>query len=243
MLKNNAQALQRLSKKISYNFTDQRLLLQALTHRSAKGAHNERLEFLGDSILGFIIAETLYQRFPKENEGVLTRMRSSLVKGVTLAEIARGFDLGEHLILGPGELKSGGHRRESILEDAVEAIIGAVYLDSNIEECKALVLHWFAKRLDAIRPGQEQKDPKTRLQEYLQGRQIPLPQYEVIDTSGQSHNQEFTVRCTTSEIDTDVVTKGTSRRKAEQAAAQKVLELILARQEKRKLSSNKQASK
>lgn len=225
-MRNNQQAIARLSKKIGYQFKDQALLLQALTHRSAKGVHNERLEFLGDSILGFVIAEALFEKFPKHNEGDLTRMRSSLVKGVTLAELGRGFDLGEHLILGPGELKSGGHRRESILEDAVEAIIGAVYLDSNIQTCKTLILNWFEKRLTAIKPGNDQKDPKTRLQEYLQGRKIELPQYEVIQITGQSHNQEFTVRCTTSVTDKDVVTKGSSRRKAEQAAAEQVLELI-----------------
>ncbi|MGB1199903.1 MAG: ribonuclease III [Thalassotalea sp.] len=222
------QALARLSKKIGYKFTDQSLLLQALTHRSAKGDHNERLEFLGDSILGFTIAQKLYEQFPKVNEGDLTRMRSSLVKGVTLAEIARDFGLGDYLILGPGELKSGGHRRESILEDAVEAIIGAVFLDANIEVCRKLILSWFEQRLAKIQPGQAQKDPKTRLQEYLQGRKIDLPLYEVIDTTGQSHNQEFTIRCTTEVLKKDVITKGSSRRKAEQAAAEQVLTLLKA---------------
>jgi len=225
-LKNNAQAIRRLCNKIGYSFKNESLLLQALTHRSAKGIHNERLEFLGDSILGFVIAEQLYQKFPKHDEGDLTRMRSSLVRGATLAEIARGFDLGDHLILGPGEMKSGGHRRESILEDAVEAIIGAVYLDANIETCKKLILSWFESRLKVIQPGTTHKDPKTRLQEYLQGRKIPLPVYEVINTTGQSHNQEFTVKCTTQVVNQEVISKGTSRRKAEQAAAQKILELI-----------------
>jgi ribonuclease-3 len=239
MMNSNAQVIARLSKKLGYSFNDQSLLLQALTHRSAKGAHNERLEFLGDSILGFIIAETLYEKFPQQNEGDLTRMRSSLVKGVTLAEIARDFDLGDFLILGPGELKSGGHRRDSILEDAVEAIIGAVYIDSDIYTCKDLVLQWFAQRLGSIKPGQEQKDPKTRIQEYLQGRKIPLPQYEVIHTTGQSHNQEFTVRCVIKELDIEVTTKGTSRRKAEQAAASKVLEVIKANKPAKKTLSKK----
>ena len=222
----NIHNLARLTKKLGYEFNDASLLQQALTHRSAKGAHNERLEFLGDSILGFVIAEALFEQFPKHDEGDLTRMRSSLVKGVTLAEIARDFSLGECLILGPGELKSGGHRRESILEDAIEAIIGAVYLDSGIERCKVLILSWFYSRLRAIKPGNEQKDPKTRLQEYLQGRKIPLPSYDVVDTTGQSHNQEFTVRCQTSVIDDEVIAKGTSRRKAEQEAAQQILALI-----------------
>lgn len=226
MIKNNAQAIARLTKRLGYKFNDESLLIQALTHRSAKGAHNERLEFLGDSILGFVIAEELFERFPAQDEGDLTRMRSSLVKGVTLAELGKDFSLGEHLILGPGELKSGGHRRESILEDAIEAIIGAVYLDSDGATCKELILRWFSSRLTKIKPGSVHKDPKTRLQEYLQGRKIELPSYEVIHTTGQSHNQEFTVRCTTQIIDKEVVCKGTSRRKAEQAAAQQVLEII-----------------
>lgn len=225
-MKVNPHNLARLTKKLGYEFSDPALLVQALTHRSAKGAHNERLEFLGDSILGFVIAEALFEQFPKHDEGDLTRMRSSLVKGVTLAEVARDFELGECLILGPGELKSGGHRRESILEDAIEAIIGAVYLDSDISRCKALILNWFEKRLTVIKPGNEQKDPKTRLQEYLQGRKIPLPSYEVINTTGQSHNQEFTVRCQTEVTNEVVISKGTSRRKAEQAAAQQILVLI-----------------
>lgn len=226
-MKTNPHDLARLTKKIGYQFKDDSLLLQALTHRSAKGQHNERLEFLGDSILGFVIAEALFEQFPKHDEGDLTRMRSSLVKGVTLAEIARDFDLGECLILGPGELKSGGHRRESILEDAIEAIIGAIYLDSDINKCKELILLWFSNRLRVIKPGNEQKDPKTRLQEYLQGRKIPLPNYDVIDTTGQSHNQQFTVRCVAEVIDQEVIAKGTSRRKAEQAAAEQILELIV----------------
>jgi ribonuclease-3 len=223
---NTPVAITRLSKKIGYSFKEPALLLQALTHRSAKGAHNERLEFLGDSILGFVIAEVLFKQFPQHAEGDLTRMRSSLVKGVTLAEVGRDFELGQHLILGPGELKSGGHRRDSILEDAIEAIIGAVYLDSDLPTCQALILSWFEQRLAAIKPGNEQKDPKTRLQEYLQGRKIPLPQYEVINTTGQSHNQQFTVRCTTSVLKKEVITKGSSRRKAEQSAALQVLTLI-----------------
>jgi ribonuclease-3 len=239
MIKNTAIAINQLSKKLGYSFQEPSLLTQALTHRSAKGAHNERLEFLGDSILGFVIAETLYEKFPQENEGDLTRMRSSLVKGVTLAEVARGFNLGEYLTLGPGELKSGGHRRDSILEDAVEAIIGAVYIDSDMATCKALILSWFTERLNEIKPGQSQKDPKTRLQEYLQGRKIPLPLYEVINTTGQSHNQEFTVRCTTAEIGEAVITKGTSRRKAEQSAADKVLKIILENNAKHKRASKK----
>lgn len=219
-------AHRKLSKKLGYQFKEPALLKQALTHRSAKGVHNERLEFLGDSILNFVIAQVLYEMFPKSSEGELTRMRSSLVKGVTLAEIARDFHLGEHLILGPGELKSGGFRRDSILEDAIEAIVGAIFLDADINTVQKVVLNWFAQRLASIKPGQEQKDPKSLLQEYLQGRKIALPQYDVIQITGQSHQQEFTVRCSSEKLNVEVITKGTSRRKAEQEAAQQLLEKI-----------------
>ncbi|TRX54528.1 ribonuclease III [Thalassomonas sp. M1454] len=218
--------LSRLTSKLGYQFNDKQLLIQALTHRSAKGANNERLEFLGDSILGYVIARELFDRFPKSSEGELTRMRSSLVRGVTLADIGRDFDLGDYLILGPGELKSGGFRRDSILEDAVEAIIGAIFLDSDMDNCRRLILSWFDARLNKIQPGSAQKDPKTRLQEYLQGRKQPLPVYEVTDTKGQSHNQEFTVSCSVQGLKDVIISKGTSRRKAEQAAAEKVLELL-----------------
>lgn len=218
--------LNRLEKKLGYSFNDKLLLTQALTHRSAKGENNERLEFLGDSILGYIIARALFDKFPKASEGELTRMRSSLVRGVTLAEIGRHFGLGEHLILGPGELKSGGFRRDSILEDAVEAIIGVIFLDSDMITCRALVLDWFATRIEQISPGKSQKDPKTRLQEYLQGRRLPLPIYDVTETTGQSHNQQFTVSCVVETLADTIFSKGTSRRKAEQAVAEKALELL-----------------
>lgn len=218
--------LSRLTTKLGYQFNDKQLLTQALTHRSAKGANNERLEFLGDSILGYVIARELFDRFPKSSEGELTRMRSSLVRGVTLADIGRDFDLGDYLVLGPGELKSGGFRRDSILEDAVEAIIGAVFLDSDMDNCRALILAWFETRINKIQPGLTQKDPKTRLQEYLQGRKKPLPLYEVTDTKGQSHNQEFTVSCSVQGLADVIISKGTSRRKAEQGAAEKALELL-----------------
>ncbi|MBL4908799.1 MAG: ribonuclease III [Alteromonadaceae bacterium] len=217
---------QQLSKRLGYQFNNAELLEQALTHRSAKGVHNERLEFLGDSVLGFVIAEDLYQKFPQSSEGELTRMRSSLVKGVTLAELARDFDLGDYLILGPGELKSGGFRRDSILEDAIEAIIGAIFLDADMDTIKAVILQWFESRLSQMNPANEQKDPKSRLQEYLQGRKIPLPQYEVIQIAGQSHQQEFTVRCSSEKLAIAVTTKGASRRKAEQEGALQLLEKI-----------------
>ena len=172
--------LNRLASLLGHQFADADLLKRAITHRSAGSRHNERLEFLGDSILSLVIAETLYQRFPDVSEGDMSRMRATLVREKTLAELAREFDLGEYLILGPGELKSGGFRRESILADTVEAIIGAIYLDAGMDVIRQLLLNWYAQRLEEIRPGAEQKDPKTRLQEFLQGRRRPLPSYVVV---------------------------------------------------------------
>ena len=216
----------KLEKKIGYQFNDAELINLALTHRSANGKHNERLEFLGDSILSFVIADDLYHRFPKVNEGDMSRMRATLVRGNTLAELGREFELGDHLKLGPGELKSGGFRRDSILADAVEAIIGAIYLDSDIEVVRGIILSWYKTRLDAIKPGVSQKDPKTRLQEFLQGRRKPLPAYTVTNIKGEAHNQEFTVECKVAGVDKPVIGKGTSRRKAEQAAAETALEQL-----------------
>ncbi|NLS12842.1 ribonuclease III [Vibrio sp. SM6] len=218
--------VEKLETKLGYRFVDAEFLSLALTHRSAHSKHNERLEFLGDSILSFVIADDLYQRFPKVNEGDMSRMRATLVRGHTLAELGREFGLGDHLKLGPGELKSGGFRRDSILADAVEAIIGAIYLDSGIEAARHTVLAWYQSRLEAIKPGVSQKDPKTRLQEFLQGRRKPLPEYTVTNIKGEAHNQEFTVECHVAGMDKPVVGKGTSRRKAEQAAAETALEQL-----------------
>lgn len=214
-----------LQKKLGYEFSDESLLIQALTHRSFKGAHNERLEFIGDSLLGMFVAEALYFDFPKATEGELTRMRSQIVKGQTLTAIAKEFELSQWLRLGPGEMKSGGCRRDSILEDVIEAIIGSVYLDSNIEQCKEFVLKLVKKRLDDVDPSNALKDPKTQLQEWLQSRKRPLPVYEVINTTGQAHNQTFTVSCTLDDGQ-QLEATGTSRRKAEQSAARKALEVI-----------------
>ncbi|MFC4653687.1 MULTISPECIES: ribonuclease III [Rheinheimera] len=211
-------------KKLGYQFQQASLLEQALTHRSCKGAHNERLEFLGDAILSLVIAEALFQHFPKAREGDLTRMRSSLVKGVTLAEIAKELGIAEYLRLGPGEMKSGGLRRESIQADAVEAILGAIYLDAGIEVCRERILTWYGSRLTVIQPG-VQKDSKTQLQEYLQGRRLALPLYEVIETKGDAHDQTFTVRCTVAGRE-PVIATGSSRRKAEQDCAHILLEQI-----------------
>ncbi len=213
-----------LMKKLGYQFQQASLLEQALTHRSCKGAHNERLEFLGDAILSLVIAEALFQHFPKAREGDLTRMRSSLVKGVTLAEIAKELGIAEYLRLGPGEMKSGGLRRESIQADAVEAILGAIYLDAGIEVCRERILTWYGSRLTVIQPG-VQKDSKTQLQEYLQGRRLALPLYEVIETKGDAHDQTFTVRCTVAGRE-PVIATGSSRRKAEQDCAHILLEQI-----------------
>ncbi|MCG6463688.1 ribonuclease III [Vibrio parahaemolyticus] len=218
--------IDKLERKLGYQFKDAGLINLALTHRSANSKHNERLEFLGDSILSFVIADDLYHRFPKVNEGDMSRMRATLVRGHTLAELGREFDLGDYLKLGPGELKSGGFRRDSILADAVEAIIGAIYLDSDIEKVRSIVLSWYNSRLEAIKPGISQKDPKTRLQEFLQGRRKPLPVYTVTNIKGEAHNQEFTVECEVAGVDKPVIGKGTSRRKAEQAAAETALEQL-----------------
>lgn len=216
--------LSRLIPMLGYDFSQPELLQQALTHRSCKGRHNERLEFLGDAILSMVIAEALYQHFPNAKEGELTRMRASLVKGVTLAEIATELSIADYLRLGPGEMKSGGHRRESILADAFEAILGAIYLDAGLDVCKERILYWFSSRLQQITP-QQQKDSKTRLQEYLQGRRLALPVYQVEHTEGEAHNQQFTVSCRI-EGRAAVVASGSSRRKAEQDAAYKMLERI-----------------
>ncbi|MCK4743539.1 MAG: ribonuclease III [Sulfuriflexus sp.] len=214
-----------LMKQIEYNFNDEALLLNALTHRSVGQQNNERLEFLGDAILGMVVAEELFQRFPKCSEGEMSRLRASLVKGETLSELARYLSLGDYLKLGPGELKSGGFRRDSILADAFEAVLAAVYLDSDIETCRRLILSQLASRLDKASPETIGKDPKTQLQEYMQARHLPLPSYDVTDVTGKAHAQTFTVECKIE--DGDIVTAvGSSRRKAEQAAASQLLERL-----------------
>src|SRR5690554_188787 len=234
-LKLNEQQSRLLSKALGYRITDQALLEQALTHRSASGKHYERLEFLGDSLLSMFIAEALYLQFPDVQEGDLSRMRATLVCGPMLAEIAKEFNLGDFLQLGPGELKSGGFRRESILSDAVEALIGAIYLDSNIKQCREIVLSWYQTRLNEIEPGVSQKDPKTQLQEILQARQQPVPDYQVVELTGKSHNQRFTVSCTLTLLNEAMIGTGTSRRKAEQDAAAKALQALDSRSEERRV--------
>lgn len=215
--------MDKLCRVLGYTFSDPDLLNQALTHRSV-GKHNyERLEFLGDSILSFVISTELYHRFSEIDEGTLSRLRASLVKGETLAKVARELELGEYLHLGSGELKSGGFRRASILADALEALLGAIFLDSDIQTVQAIILKLFRERLNAVDPAQALKDPKTRLQEYLQSRSLPLPDYEVTDIQGKSHAQTFTVSCSVEVLAEPVISQGSSRRKAEQAAAQEAL--------------------
>ncbi len=219
-------AFEALLRRLDYQPQDDTLLRCALTHRSAGKHNNERLEFLGDAILGFVIADQLYRRFPEADEGQLSRLRSSLVKRETLAEIAREVDLSPHLVLGRGELCSGGHNRASILADAVEAVLAAVYLDKGLEAVRSLILRLFAKRLERLSPDVQQKDPKTQLQEYLQARGLALPKYSVIDIQGDSHDQIFTVTCRSADLGRETVGRGGSRRKAEQAAAKRLLDEI-----------------
>lgn len=227
--KNNTVAIpaqQSLCKQLKVIFNDEQLLTQALTHRSVGSENNERLEYLGDAILSFVIAEALFLRFPQVKEGKLSRLRALLVKGVTLAEIGRELKLEDVLILGPGELKSGGYRRESILADAVEAIIGAVYLDSGIDVVKAMVLHLFDERLNAIDINEIIKDFKTRLQEFLQSRKQPLPIYSVNEIRTDTKQPLFEASCQVTMLGKLVIAQGSSHRKAEQKAAERVYTLI-----------------
>lgn len=212
--------------RIGHGFADPALLEQALTHRSAGPRHNERLEFLGDSVVNLLVAEVLFTRWPKADEGALTRARAELVREASLAAIARELDLGSRLTLGPGEMKSGGHRRDSILADALEAVVAAIYLDAGFEACRAVVLPWFETALAALPVGKPEKDAKTRLQEWLQGRQKPLPLYEVIGESGDEHAKVFLARCSIGDPPLVAEGEGSSRRNAEQAAAAALLDLI-----------------
>lgn len=217
---------ERLQQALGYHFTEPALLEQALTHRSRGPRNNERLEFLGDSILNHFIAEQLYHRFPDASEGDLSHMRAALVRGEVLAVMARELDLGEAVLLGQGERKSGGRRRDSILADAFEAVIGAMLLDGGYDVARARVASWFAERLEAINPQATEKDAKTSLQEYLQGRGLPLPEYALVEVEGADHCQQFTVECRLDEPGISQTGSGSSRRRAEQAAAGAVLEVL-----------------
>lgn len=216
----------RLQKKINANFKNQKLLELALTHRSIGQNNNERLEFLGDSILGFIIADEIYMMFPTAEEGVMSRMRAHLVNGRVLAEISKDMGLSDELILGQGEKKSGGKNRASILSDALEAIIGAMYKDAGLGETKKWILSVFKDRLDALSLDAAEKDPKTRLQEYLQSRGRNVPEYTVTSTSGADHNQLFTVACQVDSLNEVIKASSSTRKKAEQKAASKALTLL-----------------
>ncbi len=210
-----------------YRFKQVELLDQALSHRSfSRTNNNERLEFLGDSVLSLVISEYIYQQLVGADEGELSRVRASLVKEDTLANIARNNNLGEYLHLGGGELKSGGFRRASILSDALEALIGAMYLDSNFERVREAVLYLFRDYLETLPDSQSLKDPKTRLQEFLQGKQCDLPDYEVIQTVGKAHDQVFTVKCRVAAFSVETSGKGSSRKKAEQVAAARAFDRL-----------------
>ena len=212
--------------RIGHAFADQGLLAQALTHRSAGAPHNERLEFLGDGVVNLLVADTLFQRWPKADEGALTRARAELVREASLAAIARELQLGERLTMGPGEMKSGGHRRDSILADALEAVVAAIYIDAGFEACRSVVMPWFEASLAALPVGRPEKDAKTRLQEWLQGRQRPLPLYELVSESGDDHAKLFLARCTPRDPPLTADGEGTSRRNAEQVAAAALLDKL-----------------
>jgi ribonuclease-3 len=216
----------RLQKKINATFDDHALLEQALTHRSIGRNNNERLEFLGDSILGFIIADEIYMRFPLADEGVMSRLRAHLVNGESLADVAKKLSLSDELILGQGEMKSGGKHRSSILSDAVEALIGAMYKDKGLDVSREWVLRVFKNQLDSLTLDTASKDPKTQLQEYLQARGVTVPKYTVISTTGLDHNQQFKVECQVDGIADHVCSTASSRKKAEQKSAAKILEIL-----------------
>lgn len=215
-----------LKKSLHYEFSDKRLLRKALTHRSTASDNNERLEFLGDAILQVVISEWLYEERPEASEGRLSRLRSSLVKDATLAEIAVELGVGEHLILGSGEKKSGGHRRSSILADTVEALFAAVYLDAGFAAAKQLIRTTFSKRVQELPEGGELRDPKSQLQEFLQSRQLPLPDYRTVQVSGKAHKQSFEISCSIKDPDMTTNGKGLTRRDAEQDAAKAMLARI-----------------
>lgn len=207
---------------LGHLFADPALLDQALTHRSAGRRNNERLEFLGDALVNLIIAEFVYEQYPRASEGEMTRLRASLVNGSALAELARGEELGDNLVLGPGELKSGGFRRESILADTFEALIAAIYLDAGWDVCRTTVRRLFATRVVAAE-GKVAKDSKTALQELLQAKAYALPIYELVSSVGEDHAKVFEVACTIESLGLRAIGTGSSRRAAEQASADAIL--------------------
>jgi ribonuclease III len=220
------ELLKWVEHSLGHVFTQPDLCHAAVTHRSAGADHNERLEFLGDSILNCAVARLLYDAHSQEDEGALSRLRATLVSGETLAQIAAELKLGEHLRLGPGELKSGGYRRASILADALEALLGAIFLDSGFDAAAAAVARIMGPRLSELPAADSLKDPKTRLQEVLQAHGLALPIYTLTAVAGDPHAQSFTVSCEVPVLDTSAVGEGGSRRRAEQLAAAKLLQLL-----------------
>lgn len=218
------KSLKKLQVVLNYSFKDEHLLQKAITHRSfSKAVNNERLEFLGDSVLGLVISEHLFKRLRKATEGELSRIRASLVKEDALAMVARDINLGDYLQLGSGELKSGGFRRASILSDAMEAIFGAIYLDGGFDEVRKTIHYLYEDYLVTLPEPKDLKDPKTSLQEYLQGAKQPLPEYRVVKTEGKSHDQTFTVECHIAGLGLVTTGTGNSRKRAEQMAASAAL--------------------
>lgn len=215
-----------LQARLAHQFADISLLQRALTHRSAGKQNNERLEFLGDAVLGLVVSQLLYQRFPGASEGELSRLRARLVQQATLAGLARHLRLGEHLILGQGERQSGGVDRDSILADAFEALLCALFIDGGLELCRDRVAQWMAPLLDQDVPTEPLKDAKTRLQEYLQARHQPLPAYSIVEVGGAGHQQEFRVTCEVSLLAGPAAGSGSSRKEAEQQAASVALRLL-----------------
>lgn len=214
---------------ISHDFRDPAVRDQALRHRSAGSPNNERLEFLGDALVNLFVAEALHEQWPKADEGELTRARATLVRESALAAIARQLDLGPKIELGQGEMKTGGHRRDSILADALEALVAAIYLDAGFEACRSAVMPWFQPLIDAMQPGKAPKDAKTRLQEWLQARQLPRPEYRLVETRGEDHSRQFRVECLVAEPAQSGMGEGASLRSAEQVAAQVLLTQLEAR--------------
>lgn len=217
--------LQGFCHRIGYSFNDLELLRRALTHRSYSTSHNERLEFLGDSVVNCVVALELFSRFPRLAEGELSRLRANIVNQHSLAAVAQRLMFGPELQLGEGELKSGGARRPSMLADAVEAVIGAVFLDGGFDSARHVVRNLLGEMLDTIDPATSGKDPKTLLQEHLQGRKLALPQYGVVAVRGEAHEQQFQVECVVTELGIRSLGEGASRRSAEQEAARQAYEL------------------
>ncbi len=217
---------EQLARKLGLKFNDPQLFIMALTHRSMGANNNERLEYLGDAVLGFVVAQKLYEKFPAAGEGELSRLRASLVNQSSLAELAREHSIGDYLILGSGELKSGGYRRDSILSDAMEAVMGALLKDQGIVFCQQWILQIFDEKLKAVNTEVCKKDPKTQLQELMQSRQLNLPVYELVTQTGAAHEQTFNVKCTVELRKEPCFASGVSRKKAEQASAEKMLNKI-----------------